>query len=203
MRSKVTSKRERVSLSILPISLFQRLQCIGEILPLRIEEGLALGLLGEFIDGGEVDGTQARQICLYGSEAISRSITVISATSSASTSSSSKRVCTNCSTSDSRRRRVSCAAIRAARALRACHHAALGQLALFIQPAQFSIHRFQIATGSGQLAFDLQLACQQLVQLLGKAHHWLIAITGFFFQLLLPDFKLCALLLHAHQRRTQ
>ncbi len=39
--------------------VFQRLQRLGQIGILRVQIGLALTLLGEFVDGGEIDRTQA------------------------------------------------------------------------------------------------------------------------------------------------
>ncbi len=62
MRLKVSSKRVRVSLSILLHRLFERGERRSDVRELAIEVFLALGLLLELVDRGKVDLAQLLEI---------------------------------------------------------------------------------------------------------------------------------------------
>ena len=164
MRSKVSSKRERVSLSILRIASSSVSSASVRSLHCAIQVGLALGLLLQLVDGGEVHLARAARgrpapSASWSSRSAAR---LASATQAASTSSRSKRVCANCSTSDSRRRRVSCAASRAASSSsRACATRRSAEQPLFVELAQLGIADFQVAARCRQFAPRLPARRQQ------------------------------------------
>ena len=135
----------------------------------------------------------------------SRSITRASAGSAACTSSRSKRVCANCSYSDSRRRRDSCAARRAASSSsRALDHATLCQQAPLVQRRAVPHRRLRDrdAPPASSVSTASRFAAARSAAAASCSHR-LVAIAELGRRAALRASVSCvALLLHARQRRS-